>query len=118
MLYLTGERLSQAAAIPYHSLLVEQDLLQNCNNASENQAKQTLLYSVDNDSTSSTQIINRDVCKESYGTRNILNSKQEDENIKDIGIMGLLCSTNPTDHAELELSLAGLLQDFAVDDIA
>ena len=115
MLYLTGERLSQAAAIPYHSLLVEQDLLQNCNNASENQAKQTLLYSVDNDSTSSTQIINRDVCKESYGTRNILNSKQADENIKDIGIMGLLCST---DHAELELSLAGLLQDFAVDDIA
>ncbi len=40
MLYLTGERLSQTEAIPYHSSLFERDLLQTDNYPAENNTKE------------------------------------------------------------------------------
>lgn len=93
MLYLTGERLPQSTAIPYHSLLIEQDLLQNCNNASEDQEKQDLLYGVDSATDANST------------------------NCKEIGIIDLVYSSDLF-YIESDLSLVGLIPDFTFDDIA
>ena len=78
MLYLTGERLSQTEAIPYHSLLVERALLRNGNHH---------IDSLDNNRTAT-----------------------HDE----IDITGIICNSTII-YDEAEISLIGLLPDFAED---
>lgn len=127
MLYLTGERLSQAEAIPYHSLLVEQDLLQNNNHLTENKAKQIFLHELNNNNTNIihsnitdyNQMIMDDTYQSIYKIFNALNvnSKQASVDTEAIEIMDIIGS-NDVFYTEPELSLIGLPSDLVVDDIA
>lgn len=120
LLYLTGERLSQAAAIPYHSFLVEQDLLQNSNNRLKNLAEQKLLYKAShnitiNPTTNSNQIINQDVYQDVYRVLDIFNSREENRNSEKMEIVDL-CGNNSI-YIEPDLSLAGLIPSLVVEAI-
>lgn len=139
ILYLAGERLSQEEAIPRHSLLVEQDLLQNRNNVLdiETQTAQKSLEEANNnhyaaDSKNGNQITaDQDSYAPSYKTSYMASSKghnaQSIDEMKVAGIIEMmeandLIPTNDINYVEYKISLIAsdvfVVTDNVLDDIA